>query len=170
MCYASEYSEDTVPIRFDRINEHGVFGQNPEDGIIVFIDRDVYSEVKQGDVWYCRLVYKGDSFRKFYFAWPMEKARQNEIKETVTTTTEKEIAFVAVGHNALYSEALRPGRYEAYRSPDGSRLQLIPSENGDIECRDSSVRIEGLDRFVGQVPRNLAYSRIDDRYLIKLED
>ena len=170
MYYASEYSDETVPIRFDQVNDRGVFGQNPKDGIIVFIDRDVYSEVKQGDVWYCRLVYKGNSVSKFYFAWPIKKAEQDDTEKIVTTTTENSDTFVAVGHNALYSEALRPGRYEAYRSPDGSHIQLIPSETGDIECKDSSVRIEGLDRFVGQVPRNLDYSRIDDCFLIKLEE
>ena len=170
MCYASEYSDETVPIRFDEVNDRGVHGRNPEDGIIVFIDRDVYSEVKQGEVWYCKLVYKGNSVRKFYFAWPMEKAVQDDTGKTVTATTEKCDTFVAVGYNALYSEALRPGRYEAYRSPDGSHLQLIPSETGDIECEGSSIKIEGLDRFVGQVPRNLDYSRIDDCFLIILEE
>ena len=170
MCYDWDYTEEVVTICFNECGERGIYGQ-AEDGIIVFIDKFKDPGVCLGERWECRLAYKGTGCSRYYFAWPMNKTEACfGTTEERPTAEEREDTIVAVGNDALFSDAFLPGRYEAYRSPDGSRLQLVFRGDGDIECRESTVRIDGLNRFVGHVPRNLDYSRTEDGYLIKLEE
>ena len=169
MCNEWDFTSGSEKVRFDRYAEKGLFGRLA-NGMIVFIDGDRNPGVVLGETWECRLAYKNNGDRAYCFAWPVGKVEGPERDATEASSIESvKDAVVAVGGDVLFSNALRPGRYEAYRSPDGSHLQLVPSESGDIECRDKSVRIDGLDRFVGQVPRNLDYSSTDEGYLIKLE-
>ncbi len=167
MCFDWEYEGDTVRIRFDKSSERGFYGQ-ADDGIIVFVDRFMDPGVSLGETWNCRLVYKGTDLSRYYFAWPLSKVEVCGGSIVEEPSTEETI--VAVGSDVLFSNAFLPGRYEAYRSFDGSCLQLVSSRSGDIECRENTMRIDGLDRFVGKTPRNLDYSRREDGYLIKLEE
>lgn len=43
---------------------------------------------------------------------------------------------------------MRNGNYATYRSMNGSWLQLIPDDRGNLCCRDNTVAIEGLDGFI----------------------
>ena len=166
MCRIEEFSDETYPIRFAHRSERGIYGRTDE-GIVIFIDRRCESKVAFGDTWLCRLAFKSTESGAYGFAIPVTRMENTEV---TVRNERRENIVVAVGNDVLFSDNLRPGRYEAYRSPDGSMLQLIPSETGDIECGGNSVRIDGIDRFVGQVPRNLDFCRIDDCYLIKLEE
>lgn len=169
MCYFDEYPEETELVTFGKMESRGITGR-ADDGIVVFVDSYSKVEVGLGETWICRLL-RGRGLSQYYLAWPIEKV---EKEQTVAGTKEENPAddgsFVALGNDRLFSKNLREGRYTAYRSLNGSWLQLVPNENGNIGCRDNSIAIEGLDGFMsGQFPKTLEYSCKEDCFLIKLE-
>lgn len=134
---------------------------------------DSYSKVEVGleETWICRLL-RGRCLSQYYLAWSIEKVEKKqpgvEVKEEIPVGDE---TLVALGNDKLFSKKLIEGRYIAYRSLNGSWLQLVPSENGNIGCKDNSIAIEGLDGFMsGQFPKMLDYSCKEDCFLIKLEE
>ena len=54
-----------------------------------------------------------------------------------------------VGPDTLYSNLFSSGLYIGYCSMDGSMIQLIRSERGDIPCVSGTIRIAGLDEMLG---------------------
>ncbi|WP_400210223.1 hypothetical protein [Methanomethylophilus alvi] len=170
MCYFDEYPEETELITFGKMESRGITGR-ADDGIIVFVDSYSKVEVKLGETWICRLL-RGRGLSQYYLAWPIEKIeRKQPVEEVSEEISIEDGSFVALGNDRIFSKKLREGHYTAYRSLNGSWLQLIPSENGNIGCRDNSIAIEGLDGFMsGLFPRTLEYSCREDCFLIKLEE
>ena len=169
MCYFDDYPEETELITFGKMESRGITGR-ADDGIIVFVDSYSKVDVGLGETWICRLL-RGRGLSQYYLACPIEKVE----KEQPVTEEKDEIPaedgdFVTLGNDRLFSKKLREGGYTAYHSLNGSWLQLVPSENGNIGCRDNSIVIEGLDGFMsGQFPKTLDYSCKEDCFLIKLE-
>lgn len=170
MCYFDEYPKETELITFGKMESRGITGR-ADDGIIVFVDNYSKVEVGLGETWICRLL-RGRGLSQYYLAWPIEKVvKEQPIEKVKKKIPEGNDSFVALGDDRLFSKKLREGRYTAYRSLNGSWLQLIPNENGNIRCKDNSVAIEGLDGFMsGQFPKTLEYSCKEDCFLIKLEE
>lgn len=170
MCYFEEYPEETELITFGKMENRGITGR-ADDGIIVFVDSYSNVEVGLGETWICRLL-RGRGLSQYYLAWPIEKVvKKQTAVEAKTESSAGNKSFVAQGNDKLFSNMLSDGKYTAYRSLNGSWLQLVPNENGNIGCKDNSVAIEGLDRFIaGQFPRILECVCRDDSFLIKLEE
>ncbi len=177
MCNFWNYSEATEIVHFCGKRKEGIFGQ-AEDGIIVFVDRDMGVQVGEGETWICRLSKNRNPDKKIYWAWPIEKLEKREekagveaAKETGTTgTMTAEEGITAEGQDRISSEMFTGGRYMAYRSLNGAFMELIEDPAGDIVCKDGSMAIEGLDVFIGtQFPVALVFTRREDRFLIKLE-
>lgn len=170
MCYFDEYPEETELITFGKMEERGVSGR-ADDGIIVFVDRFSKVDVALGETWHCKLL-RAPGLSQYYFAWPIEKVEKKQpVAEKTIEIKEEDGSFIALGNDRLFSNKLRTGNYAAYRSLNGSWLQLIPSENGNVGCRDNSIAIEGLDGFIsGQFPQTLEYTCREDCFLIKLEE
>ena len=170
MCYFEEYPEETELITFGKMESRGVSGR-ADDNIIVFVDSYSNVEVRLGETWICRLL-RGRGLSQYYLAWPIEKVGKEQPatkpKEEIPPTDE---SFVALGNDVLFSKKLREGCYIAYRSLNGSWLQLMPRRDGNIGCKDNTVAIEGLDGFIpGEFPKVLEYSCKEDCFLIKLEE
>ncbi len=179
MCQFWNYSEATEIIHFFGKRKEGVFGQ-AEDGIIVFVDRDMGVEVEEDDTWICRLSKYQNPDKKIYWAWPLEKVEKKEesveeknVEETRTEAIETvttRIGITAEGGDRMCSEMFTADRYMAYRSLNGVYMELIENPMGDIICKDRSVAIEGLDIFIGtEFPVTLDFTRREDGFLIKLE-
>ncbi len=174
MCYFEEYPEETEIITFDRNEDRGIAGK-ADDGLIVFVDKFSYVDVKYMETWHCKLL-RGPGPSQYYFAWPIDRVEKKQTavempEECLPKPVAGDDSFVAVGDDRLFSKKLRAGNYVAYRSLNGMWLQLMPSDHGNIRCRDNSVAIEGLDGFVsGQFPRNLECTCREDCFLIKLEE
>ena len=75
----------------------------------------------------------------------------------------------ALGDDTIGSALFESGSYVAYRSLDGTHLELRPEPCGDIVCHDGTVRIPGIDRLIGQaVPCPLRHVSVGGRLTIEL--
>ena len=78
--------------------------------------------------------------------------------------------FVAIGDDMIYSPRLTAARYSVYRNFTGDRLELIPDEEGDVECVRNSIALASLDDILGcETPVRLAHKWSDDRILLSLQ-
>lgn len=179
MCNFWNYSEATEIICFDGKGREGIFGQ-AEDGIIVFVDRDMGVQVQEGETWICRLSRSRNPDKKIYWAWPIQRIEMKEetaadgaAEETGTEAIEAmaaEDGITAEGQDRISSGMFTGNRYMAYRSLNGAFMELIEDPAGDIVCKDGSMAIEGLDVFIGtQFPVALVFTRRENGFLIKLE-
>ena len=71
MCHSWDYHDATEIITFDRCNEKGAWGV-ADDGIYVFVDRDMHVSVQVGEIWICRLCRNHSSESVNYWAWPID--------------------------------------------------------------------------------------------------
>ena len=75
----------------------------------------------------------------------------------------------AIGNDTLRCAKLDADRYVAYRSLDGTRLELIPDERGDIERSGDSVTIPGIDRFMTHcLPCNLRTAQSRNGLIVEI--
>ncbi|MBR2093156.1 MAG: hypothetical protein IJ904_03830 [Candidatus Methanomethylophilaceae archaeon] len=142
MCFFEQYPDDIVAVLFDRTNAEGVFGV-ADDSKPVYVDRYCGIVVSFGDTWDCRILLSKDG--RFYLAWPLSKHRA--VVEGGSTSVQ---SVTALGNDTIGSSLFESDRYVAYRSLDGTRLELRPDPRGDIVCREGTIRIPGIDRFIEQ--------------------
>jgi len=77
--------------------------------------------------------------------------------------------FVAIGDDTIYSPRLTAARYTVYRNFTGDRIELIPDENGSVECLRNSIALESLDEILGcEMPIRLECDWSEDRILLSL--
>lgn len=179
MCQYWKYPEETEIIHFCKEGREGAFGQT-ENGIMVFVDRDVGVHVEKGDTWICRLVRNTNPNKKIYWAWPIEKLEEKK-EETIATgyeITDMSVdnmdtldKVLAIGNDSISSGLLTNERYVAYRSLNGAFMELIADSKGDIVCKDNTVSVNGLDTFIGsEFPVALDFTCKENKILIKLID
>ena len=170
MCYCWDYPEATEIVKFDRQGEKGPWGA-ADDGIIVFVDRNMGIEVSQGETWVCRLCRNPNPESKNYWAWPIDRI---EKKEETSADLEKNMpvqgddTITVIGTDAISSRMFE-GRYIAYRSLDGAYLELIKDPKGDIIARNGELRIKGLGEFIDPKSTSLGYKHGDGIFLIRLD-
>ncbi len=169
MCYAYGYPEEIELIEFNKKGERGVSGR-ADDGIIVFVDRNSNITVQCGETWHCRL-RRGSGSSKYYLAWPVDKIKNNlpELQKEKKIPANFNL-FFALGNDRLFSNELKNGNYFVYRSLNGLKLQITPSDNGNIRCKENLIVIEGLDDYMtGDFPHVFGYEFINGSFLIELD-
>ncbi len=143
MCKECRYPEETMTITFDMAGKEGPAGR-ADDGRIVLVDRYSHADVRIREAWDCRLLLSLDG--RYYLAWPVSRSEGRP----AVPADDSGVAS-AVGGDTLRCKRFDSDRYAAYRSLDGTRLELVPDDRGDIIRQGDSVRIPGMDRLLPRV-------------------
>lgn len=175
-----DYPEETEIIDFFGNGKKGAFSKT-NDGVIIFPDKNSGIQIDVGDTWICRLRKHQNLEKRIYWAWPIEKINDQTktltwnstviqyCSETLTYADGFEIT--ALGNDTISSSEFVNDRYLAYRSLDGTYMELIIDPQGDIICKDNTMSIEDVDMFISnEFPVNLDYIKRDGSFLIKLNN
>lgn len=162
-----DYPEETETILFDGMAPKGPCG-NASDKLIVFVDKNSGVKVKQGEKWICRLARNPSATSKNYFAWPIDKVGAVEPTEKAPIAASN--GTVTITGDTVFSDALPDGMYAVYRSLNGRCLELKKSVDGDIPCKNGSMRLEGLEAILAGGSPDISLLTMDvGHFIIKLE-
>lgn len=167
MCRFEDYPDETETILFDSMASKGPSGK-ASDGIIVFVDWNSGIDVKQGEMWICKLRRNASIVSTNYFAWPIDRVgTDGSERETLVVAGN---GTVTIAGDSVHSDALPDGMYEVYRSLNGRCLELRKGADGDIPCKDGTMRLEGLKAILVGGPLGISLLTMDEgHFIIKLE-